>query len=1171
MPSVFMAALDKNVQREKNVDGPAAAAKAYVKDHRKIYDLSEVAADTAEVSKVFSTDGGSTVVQMKQRVDGFEVYDTQMALMLDKDHNLVAITGSLHPDGRAGASQSAAVKLSEKDAVALAFADVVGESLPSDRLQVDADTQTKANSASVNLLAGQGGSVNYVFARPATVTSIMYPLTRTLLRAYKVEIEIAPVDIPTSRAYEYVIAAGDGTILERRNRTMSHSYRVWADSTGEKRPLDGPQGDVTPHVVGSSIDTSEKPVVDRNLINMDGFNTNLSGQSDPWLAANATETSGNNVDAYVDHQSPDGFTDGDRRGRVSSAGTFDWPFNPNEAPNEADTQINASVAQIFYVTNWLHDYYYDAGFTEAAGNAQVNNFGRGGAEGDPLLVEAQDTNGEQRNNANMSTLGDGASPRMQMYLWDGVLTPIGETSLIVLPPSAIAGDYEAQGATFGVDDLVSASSDLVQAFDIGGDAGVKEDGCEEFTSNVQGKIAMVDRGSCPFVQKAENAVKAQAAGLIIVNNDTADGDALPPLGGDEDSIEIPVVGISLNTGAKFKSALASEADDIAINVTREGRERGPYKDGTLDNSIVAHEWGHYLHHRLSECNGTVQCGGMSEGWGDYVALAMQLREGDNLDGAFADATYASGNNFFGIRRVTYSTDMSLNALTFKHVANGEELPGADVAPIQPFGPNSEVHNAGEIWATALWEVHIAITKESQGPNPRFTFAESQRRIAQYMVAGLLAAPTNATMTEMRDSLLAAAAATDKRDLKIMADAFAKRGFGTGAISPERASEELMGISESYKIGGELQVASVKLETIGDCDNDSHLDAGETALVTIEVLNSGPVALDNTEVTIDEVEGLAFVGASSIKIERLEPLSSKTVTLEVELDSSLSDTEELAVKAVSSNADAVFENVDSTLVARVNYDSLKSTSKDDDVESDASPWNVKTEFADGHEWERKQFKAPNMVWHADDIDGRGDQLLESPALKVGKEPFVIEFEHRHKFESSIMQNPLTGEIEVAHWDGAVIEYSLGNDGSWSDITDLGVDPGYRGQLQNDAENPLGGRNAIIYQNDSWPEMEKVSLNFGDKLAGQEIKIRFRLGTDIAAGDDGWDIDNLTFSGIENTPFATLGPQTGRCRGGELVDGGGGGCQSTSGGTTWPVLLGFLASLVALRRRRDPTIA
>ena len=55
------------------------------------------------------------------------------------------------------------------------------------------------------------------------------------------------------------------------------------------------------------------------------------------------------------------------------------------------------------------------------GVGQALNFGRGGLANDVMLTEAQDYSG--RNNANMSTPSDGASPRMQMYLFDGEDSP----------------------------------------------------------------------------------------------------------------------------------------------------------------------------------------------------------------------------------------------------------------------------------------------------------------------------------------------------------------------------------------------------------------------------------------------------------------------------------------------------------------------------------------------------------------------------------------------------------------------------------------------------------------------------------------------------------------------------------------------------------------------------
>ena len=87
-----------------------------------------------------------------------------------------------------------------------------------------------------------------------------------------------------------------------------------------------------------------------------------------------------------------GYQDGgsDLRAEVTAPMTFDRVYDLTKAPNASPDQIKAAVTQLFYMTNWLHDYWYDSGFNEAAGNAQQSNYGRGGAEGDPLLAEAQD-------------------------------------------------------------------------------------------------------------------------------------------------------------------------------------------------------------------------------------------------------------------------------------------------------------------------------------------------------------------------------------------------------------------------------------------------------------------------------------------------------------------------------------------------------------------------------------------------------------------------------------------------------------------------------------------------------------------------------------------------------------------------------------------------------------
>ena len=86
------------------------------------------------------------------------------------------------------------------------------------------------------------------------------------------------------------------------------------------------------------------------------------------------------------------------------------PVVRTPAPNQ---QFNTT--NLFYWNNLIHDLSYIYGFTETARNYQNDNMGRGGAQGDYVLAEAQDGSGT--NNANFSSGTDGTRGRMQMYLW----------------------------------------------------------------------------------------------------------------------------------------------------------------------------------------------------------------------------------------------------------------------------------------------------------------------------------------------------------------------------------------------------------------------------------------------------------------------------------------------------------------------------------------------------------------------------------------------------------------------------------------------------------------------------------------------------------------------------------------------------------------------------------
>jgi hypothetical protein len=124
-------------------------------------------------------------------------------------------------------------------------------------------------------------------------------------------------------------------------------------------------------------------------------------------------------------------------------------------------------------------------------------------------------------------------------------------SVKVLRPRSIAGSFEAQPAAFGPP-LVGpgGTTGLVVLADDG--VGVGSDACEPILNNLDGKIALIDRGTCAFTVKVANAQAAGAKGVMVANN-APGGPA--PMGGADPSITIPSVGITQAEGDAIKAEL----------------------------------------------------------------------------------------------------------------------------------------------------------------------------------------------------------------------------------------------------------------------------------------------------------------------------------------------------------------------------------------------------------------------------------------------------------------------------------------------------------------------------------------------------------------------------------------------------------------------------------------
>ncbi|KXJ95029.1 extracellular elastinolytic metallo proteinase [Microdochium bolleyi] len=96
--------------------------------------------------------------------------------------------------------------------------------------------------------------------------------------------------------------------------------------------------------------------------------------------------------------------------------TLDFQYPLDLSAASPRSYLEAAVTQVFYTLNMAHDLFYALGFTEAAGNMQQDNLGKGGHDRDRVSVSVQLWSG--RNNGVMSRSVDGSTSYMDLYLFD---------------------------------------------------------------------------------------------------------------------------------------------------------------------------------------------------------------------------------------------------------------------------------------------------------------------------------------------------------------------------------------------------------------------------------------------------------------------------------------------------------------------------------------------------------------------------------------------------------------------------------------------------------------------------------------------------------------------------------------------------------------------------------
>ncbi|WP_245892046.1 LamG-like jellyroll fold domain-containing protein [Polaribacter glomeratus] len=187
------------------------------------------------------------------------------------------------------------------------------------------------------------------------------------------------------------------------------------------------------------------------------------------------------------------------------------------------------------------------------------------------IAKAQDQSQHQLFVGNAAVDFKNANLQMQMNIGSPFIVGSAIRSAIpkagnleITSPASIAGEYGfTMNTNFGapLDRIFTAG--FVLAID---GVAPTDDGCTAFTNAaaLNGKIAVIRRGSCTFTSKIKNAQNAGAIAVVIVNN--VAGHIL--MGGEDATITIPSAMVSLDDGNTIINALASGVVNGALQPNR---------------------------------------------------------------------------------------------------------------------------------------------------------------------------------------------------------------------------------------------------------------------------------------------------------------------------------------------------------------------------------------------------------------------------------------------------------------------------------------------------------------------------------------------------------------------------------------------------------------------------
>jgi len=541
----------------------------------------------------------------------------------------------------------------------------------------------------------------------------------------------------------------------------------------------------------------------------------------------------------------------------------------------------------------------------------------------------------------------------------------------------------------------------------------------------------------------------------------------------------------------------------------------PDFDGSLDADVIVHEHTHGLSNRLhGNASGlsTNMSRGMGEGWSDFYGHALLSEPSDPINAIYTTGSYDTynitagftNNYYYGIRRYPKSVmaftgganNKPHNAFTFSYV-NADcntRMNATNFAFARgPVGSSTcdQVHNIGEIWSTALWEVRAKFVT-------RLGWATGNRKALQLVTDGMKLAPLGPTMLQERDAIISAAQASSlapeaAADVADTWAGFAARGMGfNAAITNAGTGANNTAVVDGFDLPNLVQTPSV---TVSDStgDNDGTPEPGEPILVNIPLTNNTGSPATGTVVSIvgggttnfgTINNGQTVTQAVSYTVPTNTPCGS-SVTVTINVNSSLGSTSFTRVIIVGGSITTFSENFDG-VTAPAFPAGWTAVSVQSGINFVNSTLNADT--------------PSNSAFAANPSTVGGGSDLTSPSIPIIASAATLSFRNRFDTEGG--------------WDGGALEISV-NGGAFTDIITAGgrfIENGYNGALGAGTNNPLANRQAWSGNSNGYIT---TTVQLPASAAGQNVQLKWRFGGDdntVGQGPNpGWYVDTIRVNG------------------------------------------------------------